>query len=134
MDYIKIDTDPGFEVTLQYDTEATNRLADFYMMPLTFTNIIENIYKYSDKKSSDGYIRCNLNFDHQNKLYFTAINTKGRQTPEKKGGFGLKNLHKRLELFYGDEYQLHSNETHNNEYKTELIIQLYKNELESNSY
>jgi len=89
------------------DDGSVNKIASLLMIPL-----IENAFKYSPDNSS-AYIDIQL-YIKRRKLVFSVENSvdPDRQL-EHKGGIGLSNFKKRLELYYPDkyEYTAENNET-----------------------
>jgi two-component system, LytTR family, sensor kinase len=73
--------------------------------PLLFINFIENAIKHSntrDKAEIDILFKI-----ENNKLYFEIENTKSiTKISDEKGGFGLTNVRKRLNLLYPNLYEL----------------------------
>jgi two-component system LytT family sensor kinase len=77
--------------------------------PLLLVPFIENAFKYvSDNDTSANFIKAVLRFDN-NTLYFYCSNTVMPVKPADKQankGIGLNNVVKRLQLIYGDQYEL----------------------------
>jgi len=65
---------------------------------------------------------------HEKKLYFRIENSRHKNKPEQmeKGGLGLTNLRKRLELLYGSNFTLKNMEKENS-FEINVKIPLYGN-------
>ena len=92
--------------------------------PLLFMVMIENAFKHgiSYKRHTDILITVEVLTDRQ--IHFMCKNSK-RECPEsdekKYSGLGLKNLRKRLDLLYGENYSLNI-EDEDDTYTVNLII------------
>lgn len=75
--------------------------------PMLFMPFIENSFKYSRIEEADAaFIKIELRTDGD-ELNFRIENTKPEKNPVKSGpGLGLKNVRKRLEIIYDDQYTL----------------------------
>ncbi|MCE7997008.1 MAG: histidine kinase [Roseivirga sp.] len=81
--------------------------------PLIIVNMVENACKHSDAVSNPkGFIRVELKVDETDRCICEIANTiKAHSNTENKyGGIGHSNVVKRLELQYGDNYQLENEE------------------------
>ncbi|MCM5661371.1 sensor histidine kinase [Galbibacter mesophilus] len=84
---------------------------DVKIPPLLFLPFIENCFKHGvqhDKK-----LKLNVFFTrNDDELIFKVENNmdrKDEKTPSKKGGIGLKNMRRRLEILYKDKFDLKTN-------------------------
>lgn len=97
-----------FSFTLDIENHCSNpdRLHSLELPPNLFISFVENAIKHSadaDMPSSVS-VRFKVSDD---KLEFNCTNTKPEETPAKKtGGLGLANVKRRLELLYGDRFDL----------------------------
>lgn len=93
--------------TLSIDFKLHGTIETVMLPPLLLMPIIENIFKHGiDKRALQNTVTIELNcingyleFLTVNKLF---VSTK----PTYSGGLGLQNLRKRLELYYGKDYEL----------------------------
>lgn len=88
------------------------QLIGFSIPPLLMLPLVENAFKhvshYSDNKNE---ITIQLTIHHA-RLILQISNTKEPSAPKNEnGGIGLKNVKRRLDLIYGDRYQLHFRDT-----------------------
>jgi LytS/YehU family sensor histidine kinase len=73
--------------------------------PLLFINFIENAIKHSNTRN-EAVIDILFKIENK-KLYFEIENTKSvTKTGDEKGGFGLTNVRKRLDLLFPNVYEL----------------------------
>lgn len=94
--------------------------------PLIIVNMVENACKHSDAVSNPkGFIRVELRVDERDRCICEIANTiKTHSNMENKyGGVGHGNVVKRLELQYGDQYQL-ENEKKEGVYRIKVSMPL----------
>jgi two-component system LytT family sensor kinase len=92
--------------------------------PLLLLPLMENAFKHGlSKQAENGWLKVNIGLAGST-LTVLIENTKPASViPQSKGGIGLTNLQKRLELLYPGRYQLEL-ENHTNNFKTRLVIKL----------
>lgn len=78
--------------------------------PMMLFTFVENSFKHGSSKEPDNpYIKIDLEVA-ENELHFRTANSKPKEilveNKNKKGGIGLSNLKKRLEIIYGKNYEL----------------------------
>lgn len=95
--------------------------ANIYVPPLLFISFIENAFKHGVSYMQETEIDINLSesngwiqFDCTNTIPVTAL------SKSDKGGVGLANVRRRLDLLYGDKYSLQIDE--DKRYSVKLII------------
>lgn len=84
--------------------------------PLIIVNFVENACKHSDVVSNkDGFINIKVVVDEKDYCFLDISNTFQSKTTglTKYSGLGLENTKKRLDLQYGDDYQLSEKITDN---------------------
>lgn len=92
---------------------------DRKIAPLLFIMLLENAFKHGiENLRENAYIKMSLT-TLQNEIYFTIENNYERS--EKQSGSGLKNLKRRLELIYPNQYELIFSVTES-VYRTQLIL------------
>jgi len=89
--------------------------------PLLLISFIENAFKHGIDAVQPSHIKIDLRIE-KNKIYYSVINTAFPQKEKMTdSGIGLKNLRKRLELLYPDNFEL-IHETSKNLYTAKLIL------------
>lgn len=92
--------------------------------PMVFVTFIENAFKHGISYMQPTKIDIAIRL-HGNKLLFTCANTvrqaEKSNSEEKKGGLGLANVKKRLDLIYGNAYKLDIKEL-STQYKVRLLL------------
>ncbi len=112
--------------TAKITFEATGKMSGIRLPPLLFLPLIENSFKHGRHKITDNAMVAAKLKVHNNHIEFSIVNEVLPQisSPEKeqKGGIGLYNLNKRLELYYpGRHHQLTVNR---NEFTYSAIMSL----------
>ena len=83
-------------------------IKEIQIPPLLFIPFIENAVKHNPE--NDSHIDISIQLSEQT-LNFTCINTLPKvRKIQMKGGLGLSNTHRRLDLLYGKQYQLDCSE------------------------
>ncbi|NER13631.1 sensor histidine kinase [Leptobacterium flavescens] len=92
--------------------------------PLLLIIPLENAFKHGvDSIVKDAYININLTTVKQQLFVEVINNFEEEDKTETTGGIGLKNLKRRLQLLYGNDYEMVINKE-KNEYKFQLLIHL----------
>ncbi len=96
---------------------------DLQIPPLLFISFIENAFKHGISYRNRSFVVLSLETD-ESLLTYKVINSRWtKQTESPEDGIGLVNVRKRLDLIYGDCYQLTTTQTES-EYSVLLIIPL----------
>jgi hypothetical protein len=74
--------------------------------PMLFMPLIENAFKYADRKAAQPAIRFTVNMDEDGVSLKTFNHVRKISNPGEEKGTGLKNLRKRLELIYPGKHIL----------------------------
>ena len=115
---------PGF-----VDIIFTNSISEKFLQtkaiaPLLTVAFLENAFKHADTDSKNCIIKINLHNEDDNTLVYSIANTSstsGQQKPA--SGIGFKNLRRRLDLIYTDQYEIVS-QKENDLYNAILTIKL----------
>ncbi len=102
--------------------ELPTETPDKQIAPLMLVTFIENAFKHGISYQHDSFIEIKASIDG-NKLRFTCRNSKAENPNKEKGGVGLANVKKRLQLLYNSNYTLHIQDEADI-YNVELIIPL----------
>jgi signal transduction histidine kinase len=100
LEKIRIRHEIDINFITRYDTNVT-------VPPMLLMTFVENIFKHGiDKSSSHNKMEISLIQENQ-RLTFTTTNTLPEQPQNAPStGFGISNLRQRLELLYGNNFQL----------------------------
>jgi len=112
-----------FQDRLKVSFETNSISQTIEVPPMLFISFVENAFKHG--AIIDDYLKVNILIEtDSNQLIFKCTNSY-RENNEKLAdmGLGLANIRKRLELLYGENYQLALNTTAS-EYAVDLIIKL----------
>lgn len=97
----------------QFALNTNNNINGIMVPPFIFTNFVENAIKHSISDHSFSFVNIGFSIEG-NYLVFDCENSiPQHKTVNKYGGLGLKNIQRRLELIYGDDYSLAIDETGN---------------------
>ena len=90
---------------VRIDVELPDPLPEVVIPPLILVTFLENAFKHGISFSKPSSVHFKLEADDRN-LIFRFTNSVGAATQEEKGGIGLDNVRKRLDLIYGKDYSL----------------------------
>lgn len=91
------------KITIDVPEEAP----DVTIPPLMLISFIENAFKHGISYQHDSFIDIKLEISHSaSNLLFTCRNSKAEKPNQEKGGVGLANVKKRLDLLYDKSYTL----------------------------
>ena len=90
---------------VRIDVELPDPLPEVVIPPLILVTFLENAFKHGISFSKPSFVNFKLEADGRN-LIFRFTNSIGAATQEEKGGIGLDNVRKRLDLIYGRDYSL----------------------------
>ena len=105
-------------ITLDLPQEVPER----QVPPLILITFIENAFKHGVSYQHESFIEVKAAVENE-KLRFTCSNSKVEKPNEEKGGVGLANVRKRLDLLYAHDYELRFNDV-TDVYTVELVIPL----------
>jgi len=105
-------------ITLNLPQETSNR----QIPPLILITFIENAFKHGISYQHESCIEIKVEVK-DDKLQFVCRNSKSDKSNEEKGGVGLANVRKRLDLIYDNNYTLHIDDT-TDIYSVSLIVPL----------
>jgi len=88
-------------ITMDLPTEVPDKTVP----PLMLISFIENAFKHGISYQHPSFISIRVTLDGA-RLHFSCRNSKADKPNEEKGGVGLQNVKKRLQLLYDDRYTL----------------------------
>jgi len=108
LNLLKIDEPNQVNWSIKGETNA------FKIAPLLLIPLVENAFKYGNLNQEKQQIDISIEISKKGKLLLETTNSV-RASPNfyEKSGVGLKNVKKRLELLYPDQYELRANEEGN---------------------
>ena len=99
-----------------------SEVPDKTIPPLLLISFIENAFKHGVSYQHESFIEMKIAVE-DDRFHFICCNSKAEIPNEEKGGVGLANVRKRLNLLYGQGYKLHIQDAPN-VYHVELNIPL----------
>ena len=105
-------------ITLDLPQDVPNR----QLPPLILITFIENAFKHGVSYQRESFIEVNMKVVDE-RLHFSCRNSKADIPNQEKGGVGLANVRKRLNLLFEHKYTLHIDDTPD-VYSVELVIPL----------
>ena len=97
-----------------------SEVPDCQIPPLILITFIENAFKHGITYKHDSFISIEVAVE-KNELQFSCLNSKADSPDEEKGGVGLANVRKRLDLLYARDYTLSIDDT-SDVYSVRLVI------------
>ena len=82
-----------------------DKVPDKQIPPLVFIIFVENAFKHGISYKEPSFINIDLVLQ-QDRVVFTCRNSNHPRQASEKGGVGLRNVRRRLELIYGDSFKL----------------------------
>lgn len=89
--------------------------------PLLFIVFVENAFKHGVSYTEPSFVHIKLR-NEQGSAFFEVRNSRHKSTTVEKGGLGLENVRKRLDLLFGSDYTLTIDQSIENEYSVNLKI------------
>lgn len=114
----------------QIEFRLSGCLSGYRVAPLIFIPFVENAFKFmSGYDDAENYLVIDLN-GGENALHFKCVNSKESDSKtglaeklSKRGGMGIENARRRLQLIYPDRHRLAYNND-DKEFSVELLIEL----------
>ncbi len=104
---------------VKIDFHISPSLPDKKIPPLLFTSFIENAFKYGISYQTESFIAIQFLYEDHNLVFEIKNSISGLAKKEEQSGIGITNSRKRLDLIYGNTYNLQINES-----QDEFIINL----------
>ena len=98
-----------------------NGTMNIFIPPLLLIVFVENAFKHGISYNKSSFIHINIKKEPLN-LRCNIRNSRHSDSKQNKGGIGLENVRKRLDMLYGSDYSLVTDSSQPNEYNVELII------------
>jgi uncharacterized protein (DUF2164 family) len=94
-----------FSEKVSIELQIPQRVPDKNIAPLLFTSFVENAFKHGISYQNPSFIKIEFHFE-EDRLSFKLENTIADQKIAERGGIGIENSRKRLDILYGDQYTL----------------------------
>jgi hypothetical protein len=107
-----------FSEKVSIELEIPDQVPQKSIPPLLFTSFVENAFKHGISYENSSFIKVGFLFA-DDRLIFNLNNSISEKKNLETGGIGIENSRKRLDILYGNDYQLNINET-----KTEYHLTL----------
>ena len=115
-----------FDESVTISFEVKGKTAGVTIVPLVLITFLENAFKHGVSSSaSNAWIKATLNVE-EGVCYYKVANSKiheSGKTVKEKSGIGLKNVKRRLDLSYTENYELAVQENENS-YSVDLKLNL----------
>lgn len=85
--------------------DLPNETPERQIPPLILVTFIENAFKHGVSYQRESFIEVTVMVENET-LRFSCHNSKADRPNEEKGGVGLANVRRRLDLIYGEKYRL----------------------------
>lgn len=104
--------DFNFRIAIENEDSNSNMISQLVLPPNLFTTFIENAIKHSADLDHPSKIDISFTI-HKRELVFICSNTKPAEPidGQQKGGLGLVNTRRRLDLLYAKDYKLDIDDT-----------------------
>ncbi|RYE50720.1 MAG: GHKL domain-containing protein, partial [Sphingobacteriales bacterium] len=99
--YIDLESIRLNKVAVNFNHESDGSVK--HIAPLLLIPVIENAFKHT-ADTENAQINIDLEIKNKHIIFQIENSTADTEQPEKKGGIGLQNLRKRLNLYYKDQY------------------------------
>lgn len=108
IDLMKIRYPDTVQVSAQFPVDC----AGVMVPPLLFISFLENAFKHGVSYKGESIISINISLEHDH-LLFKCANSKQAQKPKsaERKGLGIENVRRRLQLIYGEDYELKITDT-----------------------
>ncbi|NML22632.1 histidine kinase [Pseudoflavitalea sp. G-6-1-2] len=109
-----------------FEIKRTGNLTNIQIPPMMFIPFVENAVKHNHDPDASSYVNLSIDLKH-NRLQFRCENSKPAGLPMEKGsvrgGIGLANIRRRLNLLFPSKYELNINNTeHSYHVDLQLIL------------
>lgn len=96
----------------EYNITKEGYMNNVEVAPLLFIPFVENAVKHNGSREQVAFVDISFHL-HPGKLIFTCRNSVSEDAAEQKetGGLGMVNIRRRLDLLFGDSYQLQQRKT-----------------------
>ena len=109
-----------YDETVDIQFNHPDQIPNIEIPPLIIIPFVENAFKHGISYSEHSFIHITVDIDDTH-FMLTCDNSKHADNNSEHGGVGLKNVIKRLDLIYGDQYKLDIDNA-TNHYMVSLVL------------
>ena len=109
------------ELYLDLTIEGEENINHLEILPLVFISFIENIFKHGDIHDPKNPAKIIMIVD-ENSLFLSIYNRKNKGPKEHTSGVGMNNIRTRMDILYGDKYNVNIFVDTDDEFALEFII------------
>lgn len=118
-------------VAIQYSFPPKEDSVSIYIPPLIFIIFIENAFKHGVDYQNNSFVHIRMSLEDQELIMQCTNSLHHNEMNEKKGGVGLNNIRKRLDILYAENYTLNICEQENSFHVTLKIPTKNENQMYS---
>lgn len=115
---MRIRYDEGIDIRFDYPSDIDPSIA---IPPLLLIVFVENAFKHGVSYRKRSFIHISVSIG-QGRVCCRTVNSRHPEPKGHKRGIGLENVRKRLELIYGDDFELRIDDSSADVYEIELNI------------
>ena len=115
---MRIRYDEGIDIRFDYPSDIDPSIA---IPPLLLIVFVENAFKHGVSYRNRSFIHIDVSVE-EDRVRCRTVNSRHPEPAGHKRGIGLENVRKRLELIYGDAFELHIDDSSADVYEIELLI------------
>jgi two-component system, LytTR family, sensor kinase len=93
------------ELYLDLIVEGEENINHLEILPLVLISFVENIFKHGDIHDPDHPAKIVMNVE-ENSFYLSIYNRKNKGPKEHSSGVGMNNIRVRMDILYGEKYQV----------------------------
>ena len=113
------------DVKITINTPDLNTCRKASIPPLLIIVLVENAFKHGISYNKRSYIDINIAVD-KDTLSCVVSNSRHSSHTTEHSGIGINNMTKRLDLLFGDNYTLSTDDSSDDQYIVELVIPINK--------
>lgn len=116
---------PHVKVNVDFSIDEDEFHERHQIPPMIFAHFIENAFKHGDLETESAFIHIKLELLEPNEIVYSVRNRVADAKNRQKGGLGYVKLKERLDLLYGQHYQLDHAST-GDSYTANLKLRLHE--------
>jgi two-component system, LytTR family, sensor kinase len=109
------------ELYLDMTIKGEENINHLEILPLVLISFIENIFKHGDIHDADHPAKIVMNVE-ENSFFLSIYNRKNKGPKEHTSGVGMNNIRTRMDILYGEKYQVKIIKDTEDEFSLEFTI------------